>query len=579
MFAFRSITRPLLLIAALPAVGGLILIPVYVFVLPIGGTAQNVVYDTIAVSSALAIAGGVALNRPKAPLPWLLFAAGNLFFAVADIIFNLENAPAVPSAADAVYLAGYAFLIAGLVVMVNRAGGRQRVAVLDEIAIISVAFALFQWVFRMSAVVHGPGSTTARAVTAAYPAMDILLLAGLAGFFVTAAWRTTSFQLLAASIASLLLADELYGIDSSYQNGGWIDAFWLISYVLWASSALHPSMRELTVPRRLRPARVSSWRIVFLTAALLSVPALLLVQWGRDAPLEVPAAVIAGTIISIFVMLRLTGILRALERLRLREQAARAEAETMQRLLTEQNERLVESDRLKDEFVALISHDLRTPLTSIIGYVELALDEETGESLDEERRGYLEIVSRSSDRLLRLVDDLLFVARLQSGQLTLTPAFLDLADVGAQAVREAVPHAERKGIAISFTSNGPVPVEADKGRIFQLLDNLITNAIKFTPQDGEVEVRARSTGNGVVLEVSDSGIGLTPEDAERVFERFFRSEKAVEGQIPGTGLGLFIAKAIVEAHGGQIHAESRDGGGATFVIDLPARVRTAELVR
>jgi signal transduction histidine kinase len=550
----------------------------FYFLFPSGSTAQSDFYDSIGVTSALAIAAGVRLNRPDTPLPWLLFALGNLLFATADIILNALNNPPVPSAADPVYLAGYPLLAAGLVLLLVRAGGHRRTAALGEAAIVTFAFALIQWVFIMSAIVHGPGSSLARGVLAAYPAADVVLLASLAGFFVTAAWRTPSFLLLVGSVVLLLAADEVYG-TTTYYSGKWIDGLWLLSYVLWATAALHPSMRELSKPRRVRRVRVSPWRIALLTGALLAAPVVLLTQWVRGAPLEVPAIVIAATAISVSVVFRLTAILRALEHLRGQERLARAEAETMQRLLTEQNERLLESDRLKDEFVALISHDLRTPLTSIIGYVELALDEESGESLDDERRGYLEIVSRSSDRLLKLVDDLLFVARLQSGRLALTPAFLDLADVGAQAVREALPHAERKGIAISFTSDGPVPVEADKGRIFQLLDNLITNAIKFTPPAGEVEVHARPAGEGVVLEVSDSGIGLTPDEAERVFERFFRSEKAVVSQIPGTGLGLFIAKAIVDAHGGRIHAESRAGGGATFVIELPARVRIAELVR
>src|SRR5579862_1509706 len=342
VFALRVVPRRLL-VAAVPIAVGVVVIPIYVFGLPMGGQAQDVVYDTIGVASALAIAGGVAINRPKAPVPWLLFAAGNLLFAAADILFNLDNAPPVPSAADAVYLTGYAFLIAGVALMVVNAGGHHRVAALGEIAILTVAFALFQWDFRMSSVVHGPGSLAARSVTAAYPAMDILLLAGLAGFFVTAAWRTPSFRLLAVSILALLVGDELYGIDTSYRNGDWIDAFWLVSYLVWASAALHPSMRDLSMPYRVRRVRVSPWRLVLLTAALLSAPFVLVVQLARGAPLEVPAAALAGTIISVFVMLRLAGILRALERLRLQERSARAEAETMQRLLSEQNERLLES--------------------------------------------------------------------------------------------------------------------------------------------------------------------------------------------------------------------------------------------
>jgi signal transduction histidine kinase len=263
--------------------------------------------------------------------------------------------------------------------------------------------------------------------------------------------------------------------------------------------------------------------------------------------------------------------LRALERVRLRERKARTLAEEAHVQLAEQNERLVEADRVKDEFVALISHDLRTPLTSIIGYVELALDEDVDPPLDGERRSYLDVVARNSERLLRIVDDLLFVARLQAGQVVLEPSELDLAEVAVQAVDEARPNAERKGLALSFLGDGTVPVEADRGRIFQLLDNLISNAIKFTPEGGRIDVRALRALDGAVLEVSDTGIGLRPGEHERVFERFFRSSRAVTNQIPGTGLGLFIAKAITEAHGGRISASIRDGGGTTFRIDLPAR--------
>jgi signal transduction histidine kinase len=286
----------------------------------------------------------------------------------------------------------------------------------------------------------------------------------------------------------------------------------------------------------------------------------------------------------LLVVARLTGILRALERIRMRERMARSLAENVQLQLEAQNEQLVRADELKDQFVALISHDLRTPLTSIIGYVELALDEDVDPPLDEERRGYLQVVTRSSDRLLRLVDDLLFVARLQSGQLELHVVTLDLAETAAQAVDEARPRSERKGLAISFLGDTEVPIEADKGRLFQLLDNLISNAIKFTPEGGRVDVRALRTPTGGVLEVSDTGIGLAPGEVERVFERFFRSERAMDQQIPGTGLGLFISRAIAEAHGGRITASSTAGAGTTFRIELPARLApqpgagTAELV-
>lgn len=549
---------------------GVVLTGVY-FLLPFGGTAQSVLYDVIGVSSAAAIGAAIWLRRPGRWLPWALFALGNLFFAVADVIFNLYVNPPVPSVADAFYLSGYPLLGAGLILLVVRAGGHHRTAALGEAAIFTVAFALAQWVFLMNSILDGSGSLGARVVATAYPVMDIVLLACLAGFFVTAVWRSPAFTLLVASVGLLLLADEVYGVGpNSYRSGDWIDAGWLLSYVLWATAALHPSMLNLSAARQKREAGLGRARFALLTTALLAAPVVLLIQWVRDAPLEVPAVVLAGAAISLLVALRLAGILRAVERLRTRERQARAEALQAQRKLVAQNERLVEADRLKDEFVALISHDLRTPLTSIIGYVELALDDDIEPPLDDERRNFLQVVARSSDRLLRLVDDLLFVARLQAGQLVLAAVPLDLAEASSQAVDEARPRAEQKGVAVSFLGDAHVPVEADRGRIFQLLDNVISNAIKFTPQGGRVDVRVVRTPDGAVLEVADTGIGLAPGDVERVFDRFFRAARATDRQIPGTGLGLFIARAIAEAHGGRISASSAQGAGTTFRIELPA---------
>jgi len=542
------------------------------------GAVQNDLYDTIGVSSAFAIVLGVKLNRPAFPLPWLLFAVGNLFFAVADIIFNnLENPP-VPSVADWFYLGGYPILAAGLLLLLIRAEGLQRHAGLLEAAIVTCAFALFQWVWVVQKIVDGSGSGVERAVNAGYPSMDIVLLAGLAGFFVTAAWRTPAFLLLVASITTLLVSDEIYG-STTYHAGDLTDLGWLLSYILWATAALHPSMTRLSEVQRRKESAVvvRPARIALLTAALLSAPFVVLVQYLRDRPIGALPIVFAASAITILVVLRLYGILRALESSRAGERSARADAEQAQMLLALQNDQLVEADRLKDEFVALISHDLRTPLTSIIGYVELSLEEGEPE-LDDERRGYLKIVSRSSERLLRLVDDLLFVARLQAGRLVLERAQLDLCMIAAQAVEEARPRAEGKRLALEFSGDSPVLIDADKGRLFQLLDNLISNAIKFTPEGGRVEVHVGHSANGALLEVVDTGIGLGEDETELVFDRFFRSARVVAQQVPGTGLGLFIARAIVEAHDGTIVASERQGGGTSFRIELPALVRSKELV-
>ncbi len=299
---------------------------------------------------------------------------------------------------------------------------------------------------------------------------------------------------------------------------------------------------------------------------MLTAPAVLLIQRITGGGVESVAIVICATLLSLLVLGRLVGLVRDRDRLRLVERAARGEVDSARRQLQEQNERLREADRLKDEFVALISHDLRTPLTSIMGYLELALD---SDEMPETERGYLEVVDRNANRLLQLVNDLLFVAGVEAGEVDLRFDELDLPALVRQAVEEALPRARAKSIALECETE-PVPsVSADRGRMFQLLDNLVSNAIKFTPESGRAAVRLSRRDDVVRLEVADSGVGIAPEDQRRIFERFFRTSNTRDGQIPGTGLGLYIARAIVEAHGGWIGVESRPGAGTCFRVDLP----------
>ena len=228
-----------------------------------------------------------------------------------------------------------------------------------------------------------------------------------------------------------------------------------------------------------------------------------------------------------------------------------------------------ESDRLADEFMTLISHELRTPLTSIIGYLELTLDDG---NLTEEQRGYLDVVDHNADRLLRLVDDLLLVAQLEAGQLVVRRVELDLAAVARQAVAEARPNAAAKDITLTVDADVAVPLQADKGRVFLAVGNLLTNAIKFTPAGGDVRVSVTQVDGVVRLEVADTGIGIVADEQERLFDRFFRTSAVAEQHFPGTGLGLYIAHAIVQAHGGSIEVRSEQDKGASFSVALPTGV-------
>ena len=253
------------------------------------------------------------------------------------------------------------------------------------------------------------------------------------------------------------------------------------------------------------------------------------------------------------------------------ERAARTEAESVQRLLSEQNDRLRELDRLKDEFVSLVSHELRTPLTSIRGYVELLLDDHWGLSADQRR--FLEIVDRNSARLLELVADLLFLAQIDAGKLAIEVATVDLNQVVEECVETSSPAADVRGIRLGAHLD-PVPeIQGDRARLAQVLDNLVSNAVKFTPSGGRVDVRLRADGDAAVLEVKDSGLGIPEAEQAQLFERFFRSSTATAQAIPGTGLGLTITKAIVDRHGGLIEVESAEDLGTTVRVRLPRESR------
>ena len=227
-----------------------------------------------------------------------------------------------------------------------------------------------------------------------------------------------------------------------------------------------------------------------------------------------------------------------------------------------------QAQRMKDEFVASVSHELRTPLTSISGYVELLLNEETGE-LNTEQQHFLEVVDRNSDRLLGLVNDLLFVGRLESGMLELDPGPTNVAEILADAAEAVRPAAESQQVSLDL-SVGPLPqLVADRSRLSQLVDNLLSNAVKFTPPGGNVFVTAARDARKLTLCVADTGIGVPRSEQARLFDRFFRASTAIELSVPGTGLGLAITKAIAEAHGGTISVEDTPGGGTTFRVELP----------
>ncbi len=223
---------------------------------------------------------------------------------------------------------------------------------------------------------------------------------------------------------------------------------------------------------------------------------------------------------------------------------------------------LVNALAAKDEFVSSVSHEFRTPLTSILGYVEILLeDEPRGDQLEP-----LNIIRRNSERLLTLVSDLLAT---RNGQLIVTPHAVDVAELVRASVAAAMPKADAGRVALKADAPGRLDAHVDGPRISQVLDNLVSNAIKYSPDGGNVVVSLAEEDGQVACRVSDTGMGMSSEDQAEVFAKFFRTSSVRRTAIPGVGLGLPISKAIVEAHGGTIQVDSKLGQGTTFTFRVP----------
>jgi signal transduction histidine kinase len=237
-------------------------------------------------------------------------------------------------------------------------------------------------------------------------------------------------------------------------------------------------------------------------------------------------------------------------------------------LLKGEHQRLLDLEDMQQAFISMVTHELRTPLTSLRGYLDLVLDGEGG-PLTTDQEAWLGVMDRNVQRLAALVEDILTLAREQAT--TPASAFEDV-DVAAlvdRSVEVSRPAAQAKGLSLSSDTAADLPpVRGEPRSLGQLLDNLVANAVKFTPAGGVVTITARCEDHYVVLEVTDTGPGIPADELPHVFDRFFRASTGKN--VSGTGLGLSIAKAIVDNHRGTLEVRSELGVGSTFRATLPA---------
>ena len=238
----------------------------------------------------------------------------------------------------------------------------------------------------------------------------------------------------------------------------------------------------------------------------------------------------------------------------------------------------VELDRLKSEFVSTVSHELRTPMTSIKGYADLMIMGAAGPMTDSQMR-YLQVIKNNADRLHNLVNDLLDISRIETGKTTLDLRPLDIPQIIAESLEHLegrIQH-EDKQLQINTQIAPALPlVNADHARIIQILTNLLDNAFNYTPENGEISVIVEPGKNYVYISIADTGIGISEENQNKIFDRFFRSEDADVQKVAGTGLGLSIVRSLVEMHGGHLQLESKPGQGSTFTFNLPIVVEDSD---
>ncbi len=250
------------------------------------------------------------------------------------------------------------------------------------------------------------------------------------------------------------------------------------------------------------------------------------------------------------------------------QEAERAHAQA----LSQQNEELRRLNRTITDMISTVTHDLRTPLTSVQGYVELLLDEQPAE----EQRDFLETIQRNADRMLRMINGLLEVTRLESRRaaLRIQPTALQSALTEVRETLRPVFGARRQAYTEDVPAGIPL-LNADPERLHQVLLNLLGNASKYTPEGGAIHLAARVEGGHLRVSIRDTGIGLSEEDLRQVFSKFFRARRPETADVTGTGLGLAIVRSIVELHGGEVFVESRLNQGSTFGFTMPS-VRIAD---
>lgn len=526
----------------------------------------DVFYLGVMVAASVAAWLGVSRwPRGERSMPALI-ACGISLTALGDVtwaVLDRVGAGTDVSIADVAWFASYVCLCAALwrVLSKSRPGGRVDLDfVVDAVTIVVISVLAF-WTFSVEEIAADSSvSPFVRVVWSSYPVVDAVLLALVLRVLISSRARAFIDVWFGLGVGLWLCADVLYihlpdtPWAVSVQNAAWMVAPALMARTTWRAS------REAPPPAPSGRATTGSWVTKMLLAVLpLAVPPVLELIADLNGREDRPGQLVVGMVLVMALALVRTG------RLIRSEQAARGE-------LADARDAALAASDAKSMFLANMSHELRTPLTTVL--VAGGLLTET--PLTPTQRSLLERMQRAGGNLQTLVEGLLDFSRIEAGRAVLDRGELDLHVLLTEVVEARLPLAQGKGVTLELAIDPLLPtwVVGDRTRVFQVLSNLVENAVKFT-EEGSVVLAARpavttsAEVGKVEFTVTDTGIGIRPEDQESIFESFSQVDPSSTRRYQGTGLGLAICKQLTELMGGSIVVESDLGAGTTFTVRLP----------
>jgi signal transduction histidine kinase len=522
----------------------------------------NTVFRVVAVWTPVLVFWVAVAATTSRRMPVLLGAIAATSWSTGSVVYNLlleDGGPAAsPNISDIGYLAFYVFMVAAFVAL--RAPGLRRaifsVALEATIASLGTASVLLVLVQPILDAAVATQMSETRPVTLAYPLLDVALVALTAGYASNPALAATRrIWWFIAGISVFVATDLAYALLTAagdYRAGTIIDAGWPLGLAFMAWWAL-----GFTTPPRTPAAPRSAPALGIVAPAISVVAAIGVLVYASQMPVNLAAVILATITVALTAIPVLT------------RQTLLSRLVAGQELVLGELRGL---DVAKSEMMATLNHEMRTPLTSVLGYLEVVRDG-AGGAIPAEADAMLASAEHSARRLNSIVDEMLILTRLDAHGLELDMDRLDVRTIVQRVVDQLGPIAEGRHVDLQLEMDKAIPaIVGDDSRIGHALTTVVENAIKFTPNHGAVTVTvsARDHERPVVIAVSDTGMGVPPDDLPHLFERFYRASNALQSAVGGSGLGLAIARGIVELHGGRIRADSVLGEGTTMTITLPS---------